>query len=164
MTDHKIHDDLPSGFGYATPSQKAAFDATGSVNGASKVVLVMNDEDSIDTEIEILLGISNSAPAIVAQAIINTARLAIRLRPPRTWDDIISPCVRRNHNAVRDPNGLAWYIREYNNGYAAGKRGGGLELSPDTSAAWDDGFLDGVAGRLKWHLTYCTDHDNCGEA
>ena len=27
--------------------------------------------------------------------------------------------------------------------------------------AWEDGYLDYAAGREKWHLLHCEDHDNC---
>jgi hypothetical protein len=29
--------------------------------------------------------------------------------------------------------------------------------------AWMDGYLDYAAGREKWHLRDCPDHDNCGQ-
>lgn len=151
MTDHKIHDSLPSGFSYADRLQEEQYEATGSVHGASKVIFVKT-----------YLGGSPSVD------------LAVRLRPPRTAHDIVSPLgrsavgadrphlmmTRAQRDAVRDE-----YIRQYNNGWATARRGGYSTAwdSGRTSHAWDDGFLDGVAGRAKWHLTYCSNHDECGE-
>lgn len=53
---HRVHDTLPDGFHYADRLQVAAFMATGSIDGASKVCLVAGD---------------------------GPPRLATRLRPPR---------------------------------------------------------------------------------
>jgi hypothetical protein len=36
-------------------------------------------------------------------------------------------------------------------------------MDAGTSHAWDDGYLDRAAERTKWHLTWCLDHDTCGE-
>lgn len=80
-------------------------------------------------------------------------------RPPRTADQIQSSL----GSAFAHRNGVAAYVREYRNGFAAGSRS---TISDDTkwnsgqsSDAWDDGYLDAAAGRERWHLTYCPTHD-----
>lgn len=30
------------------------------------------------------------------------------------------------------------------------------------NSAWMDGYLDRAAGRERWHLLRCADHDKCG--
>jgi hypothetical protein len=151
-TWHTVHPSLPSGFAFADPHQEAEFDASGSVHGASKVCLV---RPGADTEL----------------------LLAVRLRPPRSSDDIRSPLGRRAALestlafATTDPIEAArWYIDQYNLGWQASTRVGRTGQSSEawdsgmTNYAWDDGYLDHAAGRPKWHLTYCSDHDACGEA
>lgn len=136
--DQTYHDKLPSGFGWATPDQAEAFNATGSVNGASKVALVRQEGGTVD--------------------------LAIRMRPPRSYDDIDRELIGidvQRHGITEGAEAVAWYTREYNAGFKAGKRS--TEMPADKSHSWDDGYLDAAAGRLKWHLTYCADHDTCGE-
>lgn len=61
-------------------------------------------------------------------------------------------------------HGLAAYRREYRNGWAAADRPGDSAKweSGNSSDAWDDGYLDRAAGRERWHLTNCPDHDTCG--
>lgn len=140
-----IHDTLPSGFAYANESQAEEFTKTGSVHGASKVALVRAGYE-ID-----------GSPR---------TDLAVRLRPPRTFLDIRSGLGRRAAIARRlcATKTVKWYIAEYNNGWQAAKQSFSAAWdSGQTSAAWDDGYLDQAAGRPKWHLTYCIDHDNCGE-
>lgn len=56
----------------------------------------------------------------------------------------------------------AEYNRLYNNGWRASANAGGLD--GDHPEAWEDGYLDYAAGRDKWHLRDCPDHDTCGEA
>lgn len=137
----RICDTLPSGFAFANRLQLDEYQRTGSIHGASKLCMV-------------------------GTAIEEPRRLAVRLRPPRRWGDVISPIARseafRLRFRVTDPDNaelLEWYISEYNRGWAARKR-----AVADSSEAWEDGYLDAAAGRPKWHYTYCTDHDNCGEA
>lgn len=131
MTEHQIHDRLPSGFAYANAQQAEAFTATGSVAGASKVAYVRNG-DEVD--------------------------LAVRLRPPHKLEHIRSTLGR---NAV---GSVEKYVSDYNAGWAASKREfSSLWDSGDTAHSWDDGYLDYAAGRPKWHLTYCLNHDECGE-
>lgn len=143
-TEHRIHDSLPSGFHFADQHQAEDYAEIGSVNGASKVCLVHTEDGP---------------------------RLAIRLRPPRTLDDIEGDL---GHRAAllhsNDPKQAAeWYVAQYNLGWQAstrvGRTGQDSEAwdSGSTSPAWDDGYLDHAAGRPKWHLTYCVDHDTCGE-
>lgn len=85
-------------------------------------------------------------------------RVAIRMRPPRTMADVVS-IGRKTTDDVEA------YKREYNAGWAASGRPGDSAAwnSGNTSHAWDDGYLDRAAGRAKWHLTWCLDHDICGE-
>ena len=140
-TEHKIHDSLPSGFSYADAIQVGQFYATGSVHGASKVCLVRMKEDPHSDE------------------------LAVRLRPPRSVEDIRGPLGLRAAESL----GLEGYIAQYNLGWQASTRVGRTGQSSEawnsgmTNYAWDDGYLDQAAGRPKWHLTYCADHDECGE-
>lgn len=71
-------------------------------------------------------------------------------------------------------------VRDYNNGWAAGARStasGDEEIAAALlrfaaadvgGAGYDDGFMDRVAGREKWHLAWCAFHCNgiegCGRA
>lgn len=124
---HTIHAALPSGFTFANELQSEAFAATGSVNGASKVALV-------------------STPA--------GTDLAIRMRPPRTLEDIASVLGR----------GCVTTSEEYRSEYEKGwRRAAGPADMGGGSHAHDDGYLDRAAGRSKWHLSWCLDHDECGE-
>lgn len=77
----------------------------------------------------------------------------VRFRPPRVYGDI-------QGESGNEP--CDWYRAEYEKGWLSSKRGSG-HLSPVTSVAYDDGFLDRTAQRPKWHLAYCTDHDLCKE-
>lgn len=58
MTQHKIHDELPAGFHWADALQTAEYIASGSVNGAAKVIFVKGEAEG-------------------------EVNLAVRLRPPR---------------------------------------------------------------------------------
>lgn len=148
MTNHKIHDTMPSGFHWANDLQVEQYNETGSVRGAGKVVYVRLD-DAEDGEVG----------------------LGVRLEPPHRWSHIVSPLARafaaRAGFVVSNPDNdeaLEWYVTQYNEGFRAGRRGLTAKFdTAATSAAYDDGYLDGRAGRGKWHTTYCTDHDNCGE-
>jgi len=152
---HKIHDEMPSGFHWANDLQVDQYNATGSVRGAGKVVFVRHpdtDEPLEDEREEVGLG--------------------VRLEPPHRWSHVVSPLARayagRHGFVVSNPDNaeaLNWYVAEYNLGFRHGRRAyaGTFETSA-TSAAYDDGYLDGRQGRGKWHTTYCTDHDACGEA
>lgn len=141
---HQIHHEMPSGFTLASILQVREYEATGYVNGAAKVCFFWCDET-------------------------DETYLVLRLRPPRTFDDIISPLGRtavrplvleHGSMAARDE-----YVRQYNAGHLSGRRGNSTQWGTGlTNFAWDDGYLDAVAQRAKWHLTYCTDHDECGEA
>lgn len=146
ITQQIVHEHVPSGFGCATPQQVEAFEATGSVHGASKVAFVDGGTYYDGTP--------------------RPADLVIRMRPPRSWDDIRSELPKREYGAhrllTRAQRDVAcdWYIREYNRGWKMAQR---RDWPPGTSHAFDDGYLDRAAGRIKWHLTYCPDHDECGE-
>lgn len=90
-----------------------------------------------------------------------------KLRPPKSLEDVESPLGRRfieRHLSPIPRVAVDDYVREYNRGWAASRRGADTEFGTGYSTdAYDDGYLDASAGRQKWHLTYCTDHDNCGE-
>lgn len=151
MTNHKIHDSLPSGFHWANDLQVDQYTETGSVRGAGKVVFVATGEAD-----------EKGAPVV---------NLGVRLEPPRRWSHIVSPVARsyagRHGFVVTNPDNdeaLAWYVNQYNAGYRDARRGNTAKFATErTDAAYDDGFLDGRAGRGKWHMTYCTNHDACGE-
>ncbi len=130
-----IHDRIPSGFTYANEMQVEEYNRTGgSINGASKIALVKGQYDDED------------------------ARIALRFRPPRSLEDVASHLGRQAVITVAD------YIAQYNAGYKAASRDYSAAWdSGTTSHAWDDGYLDRATRRPKWHLTYCLDHDNCGE-
>ena len=132
---------LPSGFSFADDIQRTQFSERGIVNGASKVCLVDLGGDE--------------------------PRLAVRLHPPKNFASLTQ---RRSliriaavEAGVSGADGLDWYKREYNAGFAAGKRGHSTRWEQGGgSHAWDDGFLDARSDRPKWHLAHCVDHDTCG--
>lgn len=171
-----IHDTLPSGFAYANESQSEEFAKTGSVHGASKVALVRTTsrDEAIRIEADYLQSVGPDEfprgyyEVLAAEKVDDApdADLAVRLRPPRTLVDIRSDLSLRDaasHSACAT-KAREWYIAEYNNGWQAAKQSFSAAWDSGlTSAPWDDGYLDQRAGRAKWHLTYCTDHDNCGE-
>lgn len=166
---HNLFDYLPSNFGYANPQQAEEYAQTGAVTGASRVIFVV-DQDALQVETDFLMLAGDKAHSRVFYE--NEAReriraLAIRLRPPCSLDEIKSTLGKRvalEEYAGSGHQALAWYIQEYSRGWSAGKRGSGKEFATGyTNHAYDDGYLDATAGRIKWHLTYCTDHDNCGE-
>lgn len=68
--------------------------------------------------------------------------------------------------AFIERHGIEAFKREYNNGWKASAQPGDSAKwnSGMTSDAWDSGYLDYAAGRAKWHLLNCPDHDTCGEA
>lgn len=59
---------------------------------------------------------------------------------------------------------LAWYRKEYAAGYATAQRTSESRKynSGEYSWAWEDGYLDAAAGRGRWHLAHCPNHDECG--
>lgn len=138
---NKIHTSLPEGFHWADVNQTASFLATCSVPGASKVAVVA--VPVVDLEIE-------------------EYRLAVRLRPPFKVEHVTRRALIA-HNALAlgmlPGEVLPWYLREYREGWNAHKKEPDLERS-GTSHAFDDGYLDHQAGRPKWHLTWCEDHDS----
>lgn len=165
-----IHEQLPSGFHFADRLQVQQYQATGSVNGASKVCLVQGDRQLVDDEADILqAGGPDEYPRGYYEhlAAHRMARLAVRLRPPFRPEHILNRPLIQIDLQNRHPEDVApvvhWYRRQYNAGWAAGKRGSGMDRS-DTTHAWDDGYLDAAAGRPKWHFSWCLDHDECGEA
>lgn len=140
------HNTLPSGFSFADAVQSSLFAETGSVPGAAKVAIVKGAHYD-PTE---------RYPHV---------HLAMRLRPPRFWYDVVSPLAREeaDRDAALEPGSITLlaYRREYDNGWRAAKRFPGMDRA-ETSAAFDDGFLDRLYGRPRWHMTYCNDHANCG--
>lgn len=171
LADHQIHDSLPSGFQYADELQTADFEQTCSVNGAAKACLVRADADEIKHEADLLQSQGpDEFPRGYYESLAErtTARLAVRLRPPRSWSDADRPLIRQaaNEAGLTCPTErLKWYIDQYNAGYKAASHSSDSPYFDRgvTSHAWDDGYLDRAAGRMKWHLTYCQDHDTCGE-
>jgi hypothetical protein len=65
------------------------------------------------------------------------------------------------------PRNTPEYARDYQLGWAAGERisDGALDRADarGVSHAWYDGYADSAAGRRKWHLRTCPDHDTCQE-
>lgn len=160
MTQPKfpIHSRLPQGFHTANDSQVEHYLATGFVPGASKVAAYETPPAyarSIDFRLGEHLGVDE--PLL----------LGFRLRPPRLLKDIKSTLGRRaaeKEYGGGDPQATRWYIDQYNKGWAAASREFSREWDSGMSSdAFDDGYLDRAAGRAKWHLTYCLDHDVCGE-
>lgn len=127
-------DKLPRGYAYVNDIQLSEWENDNTIHGASSIVFA---EDG----------------------------LAVRLRRPSDWFEIVSFLPREE--ALRLDLGaseaLAWYVREYENGWKSAGRGGSFGALGNPNTAWEDGYLDRKFERPKWHLTYCTDHDNCGE-
>lgn len=75
--------------------------------------------------------------------------------------------IPRPVDANATPAELARYKTDYERGWRYSTR----SLAPtldhlDSKRARDaeyDGYLDAGAGRAKWHLLHCPDHDACGE-
>lgn len=143
----KVHQRLPQGFSYANEIQRDEYQGTGSITGASKYVWVASEDEGY-------------------------YHLAVRLHPPHRWGDVRSFLARNEAQRlgfhVGDPDDAAaldWYVKQYQAGYAAAGRPNASKAweNGTSSNAYDDGYLDRAAGRAKWHMTYCTDHDNCGE-
>lgn len=144
-----IHDLLPSGFSYADAVQSEAYSTRGYVPGARKLCVVRTAEGSY---LAVRLGPPTGAKTL--------GRRGYMLRDARNAG--VNPALEHRL--------LEWYVREYNTGFMAGRRsarGGPTPRAWDSghsSAAYDDGYLDAVADRPKWHLAHCVDHDACGEA
>ena len=79
----------------------------------------------------------------------------------------IAGWVTRPVIANATPAELAAYKADYNRGWAASGRASDGALSRADARgephAWYDGYADLAAGRAKWHLLRCPDHDACGE-
>jgi len=88
------------------------------------------------------------------------------LRPPRSIYEIRSALGFAHAKRVADATNsltyaLSHYRKEYSNGWKAGLRGGSRAWENGTATdAYEDGYLDAAAGREKWHLTHCTNHDD----
>lgn len=144
MTEYQIHDGMPSGFSYADVHQTEQFEDRGVVNGASKVCLVRSLDPALPDTV-----------------------VAVRLHPPKNFDSLTRRRalirVASEEAGVSGDEGLEWYKREYNAGFAAGKRGHStIWENGGGTHAWDDGFLDARSDRPKWHLSHCVNHDTCG--
>lgn len=144
MPEFIVHARVPSGFVLANDLQQQEFVDTGSVQGASKVALVATTDDRL-----------LNAELAEREGFEGYLELAVRLRPPRFLKSVRSSLGRSSVETVED------YIREYNNGWNHAVRS--TEYPTGKSDAYEDGYLDRAAGRAKWHLTHCADHDNCGE-
>lgn len=167
----EIHDTIPQGFAPANEQQTDIFEATGYVPGARKVALFKAPEAVISDEADLLQA---SGPDEFPRgyyehlATERTARLAVRLGPPRKLSSVTHRGLIRNDLQGRGLEGdeatLAWYVEQYNLGWAAGRRGTSDRFATGyTPHSWDDGYLDAAAGRPKWHVTHCANHDECGE-
>jgi ribosome modulation factor len=59
------------------------------------------------------------------------------------------------------------YRRDYTRGWRSGQNGVSLDRADangnSDNDAWLDGYLDAAAGRTKWHIPLCPDHDRCGQ-
>ena len=57
------------------------------------------------------------------------------------------------------------YKLDYNRGWRTSEKVGNLDQADrdgrSNNDAWMDGYLDYAAGREKFHLANCTDHNNC---
>ena len=142
MGTHQIHDALPKGFAFANALQAEHYAANGWVHGARKVCWVRDILSRRD-------------------AVSRPSTLAVRLGPPKSFSAIHSELGKQDALMFANADQARyWYIREYEKGWRSAAR---TSEMPDGSLAFDDGYLDKATGRPKWHLTFCTDHDNCGE-
>lgn len=58
----------------------------------------------------------------------------------------------------------AEYRKAYNRGWRfKGDLSAADEKHYTDNEAWTDGYMDQAAGRDKWHLLNCPDHNTCGE-
>jgi hypothetical protein len=61
-------------------------------------------------------------------------------------------------------HGIESFKREYRNGWKAAEGESVIWNNGGGSTAWESGYLDRAAGRERWHLLRCPDHNTCGEA
>jgi hypothetical protein len=139
---HKIHPKLPNGFSYADRMQTEQYHTyEGIIFGARKVIFVDNGEGGYD--------------------------IAVQMHPPKSVRGLKRrPLIRRalQEAGISDDQAIAWYIAEYNRGWEGARRENCREWQDGSgSHAFDDGYLDRAAGRPKWHLAHCANHDECGE-
>lgn len=148
MTTHTIHRRLPEGFHYADQLQTEQYRTKGIVHGARKVVLVESPPSAVSGE---------PLPPLVA----------VRLHPPLTTAVLLRRALIRmdmREQGITEDALLAWYKAQYTKGWGAARRGSDRDFATGfTTHSYDDGYLDAVAGRPKWHTTHCADHDTCGE-
>lgn len=169
---------LWKGFSYANAVQAEEYESDGWITGALRIRTVPRDPTERELQ-DMALSLQSEGPdeypfgyfVYLACEHFDAnppTDLAVKLRPPRRWTEIRSSLGRESAvqiSATRCATEiLKTYLRLYNAGWAAGSRGGSSKLweSGTSPHAWDDGYLDAVAQRPKWHLTFCTDHDDCG--
>lgn len=96
--------------------------------------------------------------------------MATVMGPKRLWNvmkdlhgGLPSTDDRPGRDIARD--GEAAYRERYNAGWRYSERGGSLDRADDLgltdNEAWYDGYLDMAAGRDRYHITFCPDHDKC---
>lgn len=76
-------------------------------------------------------------------------------KAPKLLTDIARPLAI----AYAEKFDVATYRKNYLAGYRATSS---RRFEWDHDLAYGDGYHDAGAGREKWHLAYCSDHDNCG--
>lgn len=87
--------------------------------------------------------VDGAAKVCLVAGAVELPRLAVRLRPPPGW-----------RQSWRD---------DYKSGWEDGLDE--IDLHDDLDSSWwyyVAGYRDAAAGRMKWHLAYCADHDACG--
>lgn len=82
--------------------------------------------------------------------------------PPPPTPKVPAPKVKK---VVQPGKNHESYPYHYNRGWRASARPTPSLDRADKRhepEAWYDGYFDYAAGREKWHLMYCPDHDKCG--
>lgn len=89
----------------------------------------------------------------------------VRLGPPKYTDTIMRrPDVAAEVSDLDVGHQvLVWYKSEYLDGWYAARAGHADRTLAGRSIPFLDGWLDNRAGRQKWHLTHCLDHERCGQ-
>lgn len=75
------------------------------------------------------------------------------------------PTLNPSRKQYIEQRGLVQYKKRYTAGWKSGERATGLDRADADGRsgddAWMDGYLDASTDREKWHLLFCTNHDNC---
>ena len=92
-----------------------------------------------------------------------------RMGPKRTWQAMKDlhagfPEGTRPSKMI-EQDGETVYRERYNAGWRYSERGSSLDredaLRHTDNEAWMDGYLDMAAGRERYHMAFCPDHDSC---